>query len=435
LECLITGITHNGEGVARLDGQATFVPLAIPGETVDIRIVERKKNYQRAHLVEVIDPSPDRVVPACPYFPECGGCAYHHISYGRQLQLKREVVQNSLQRIGALNVEVNPVIGMEHPWYYRNKVEWHTGKESGQPRLGYYRQDSHRLIGIDKCLLISREMQEYSRYIKDHLQELKVPEDCKVTVRQSSGNGEIMLIFSGSASSDIDFARMLNYQEAASIYSIDQGLLRLHYGNQTLTETVAGLKLEIAPLAFLQVNHLQMEKMLEIIRDYACLQPDDTILDAYCGTGTIALALASSVRRAVGVESFKDSIKNAKRNAWQNNVTNCKFIKGACEKIVPELEENFDVVILDPPRAGCKSQLIQAVINQSPRSIIYVSCNPATLARDLAHLVKANYIVTKVQPIDMFPHTHHVECCVLLYRKDYIGEKGKKVTVEVGMNK
>ncbi len=417
MQCLITGITHKGEGVAKIDGQATFIPLAIPGETVEITIVERKKNYQRARLEEVINPSPDRAVPACPYFPECGGCAYQHINYGRQLQLKREVVQNSLQRIGNLEVEVNPVMGMEHPWHYRNKVEWHTGLESGQPRLGYYRQDSHRLISIDKCRLISREMQEYSRYIKDHLQEVNVPEGCEVIVRQSTSNGEIMIVFAGPGSSGIQFAPILKDMEAAAVYSVDQGITRLHYGSQTLNETVGGLELEIAPLAFFQVNHLQMEKMLEIIREYARLNPDDTILDAYCGTGTIALALASSVRRAVGVESFKDSIKNAKRNAYHNSITNCKFIKGACEKIVPELEESFDVVILDPPRAGCKSQLIQAIINKSPRSIIYVSCNPATLARDLALLAKANYVVTKVQPIDMFPQTSHVETVVRLDRE------------------
>lgn len=414
MQCLITGVNHKGEGVARIDGKVTFVPLAIPGETVEISITSQKKKFQQAYLERVMNPSPDRVVPSCPYFPACGGCAYQHVSYDRQLQLKREVVQNSLQRIAALEVEVNPVIGMEPPWHYRNKVIWHTGREFGQPSLGYYRQGSHRLMGIDDCSLISREMQEYSRYIKDHLQEFQVPEGCQVMLRQSAASRDIMIIFVGPGSSGMQFDSL--NEGKATVVSVDQGITRLHYGRPTLTETVADLKLEIAPLAFMQVNHRQMEKMLELIRYYACLQPDDTILDAYCGIGTIALVLAGEVRRVVGVESFKDSIKSAKRNAYHNGINNCQFIKGACEKIVPELEESFDVIILDPPRAGCKPELIQAVIRKSPRCIIYVSCNPATLARDLAIFNEAHFKVDKVQPLDMFPQTSHVETVVLMSR-------------------
>lgn len=417
LECYVDGISHTGEGVARIGGKATFISYAIPGETVTIKILEEKKNFQRAQLEEVNIPSTDRVDPPCPYYLKCGGCSYQHISYARQLEIKRQVVKETLKRIGGIDVAVNPVVGMENPWRYRNKVEWHTGNESGQPTMGYYINDSRVLIGIESCLLISQEMQDYSRYIKEHLEELKVPEDCEVILRQSSDE-QLMLIFNGTGASEIDFSKMLNYQEAASIYSIDQGSTRLHYGDQRLSETIGELNFEVSPQAFFQVNQTQTEKMMEIIKDYAQLRKNDTVLDAYCGTGSIALSLAGNVRRVIGVEGFKAAVKDAKRNAFNNNISNCKFIKGACEEIVPALEDEFNVIILDPPRNGCKKELIQAVINKSPRSIIYVSCNPSTLARDLALFKDTAYKVEKVQPIDMFPQTHHVETVVLMSRKD-----------------
>jgi 23S rRNA (uracil1939-C5)-methyltransferase len=416
LRCYVDGISHSGEGVARIDGKATFIPFAIPGETVEIKVIEDKKNYQRARLQEVITASPDRVDPPCPYYFKCGGCAYQHVSYPRQLELKRQVVKDSLKRIAGIDIEVNPVIGMEDPWRYRNKVEWHTGKESGELTMGYYINDSRVLMGIDNCLLISQEMQNYSKYIKDNLQELKIPNACEVIVRQSSANQELMLIFNGPGTSQIDFARMLNYQEAASIYSVDQGATQLHYGDQSLEDAISEIKYGISPLAFFQVNPQQTERLMEVIKDFAQIDKGDNVLDAYCGIGSIALGLAGKAKRVVGVESFKSAVKDAKRNAFKNDISNCKFIKGRCEEIIPDLKEHFDVVILDPPRSGCKAQLIESIVKMAPKRVVYASCNPATLARDLAAFVKADYNLVKVQPIDMFPQTGHVECVVLITR-------------------
>jgi len=416
LQCFVDGISHSGEGVARIDGKATFVPFTIPGETVEVKIIEEKKNFQRAELEQVLSASPDRTDPPCPYFFKCGGCAYQHIGYPRQLELKRQVVKESLKRIGGIDIEVNPVLGMEDPWRYRNKVEWHTGSKASEHTMGYYLNDSRVLMGIDSCLLISQEMQDYSNYIKDHLDELNIPDGCEIIIRQSSANQEMMLIFGGAGSREINFAKMLNYKEVASIYSVEAGVAQLHYGEQVLTDKIINRKYQISPLAFFQVNHQQTEKMMEIVKEYAQLGSNDTVLDAYCGTGSIALSLAGSARKVIGVESFKPAIRDAKRNAFKNKITNCKFIKGTCEKIVPDLEEQFDVVILDPPRTGCKPELIEALIKKTAKRIVYVSCNPATLARDLALLVKAGYNVAEVQPIDMFPQTSHVECVVRIYR-------------------
>ena len=416
MQCFVDGISHSGEGVARIDGKATFVPFTIPGETVEVKIIEEKKNFQRAELEQVLSASPDRTDPPCPYFFKCGGCAYQHIGYPRQLELKRQVVKESLKRIGGIDIEVNPVLGMEDPWRYRNKVEWHTGSKASEHTMGYYLNDSRVLMGIDSCLLISQEMQDYSNYIKDHLDELNIPDGCEIIIRQSSANQEMMLIFGGAGSREINFAKMLNYKEVASIYSVEAGVAQLHYGEQVLTDKIINRKYQISPLAFFQVNHQQTEKMMEIVKEYAQLGSNDTVLDAYCGTGSIALSLAGSARKVIGVESFKPAIRDAKRNAFKNKITNCKFIKGTCEKIVPDLEEQFDVVILDPPRTGCKPELIEALIKKTAKRIVYVSCNPATLARDLALLVKAGYNVAEVQPIDMFPQTSHVECVVRIYR-------------------
>ncbi|MEA4926960.1 MAG: 23S rRNA (uracil(1939)-C(5))-methyltransferase RlmD [Syntrophomonadaceae bacterium] len=416
MRCIIDGLTHSGEGVARIEGKATFVPFTIPGETVDVKIVEEKKSFQRARLENVVNPSPDRVAPPCLYYFSCGGCSYQHVQYPRQLELKRQVVREALKRIGGIEIEVNPVLGMDNPWHYRNKVEWHTWQKSGQLVMGYYLNDSRRLMDISSCLLISSEMQEYSNFIREHGEELKLPDNCEIVVRQSSASRELMLIFIGSGASQIDFARMLNFREAASIYSIEEGISRLHYGDQTLPETLDGIDYQISPLSFFQVNHRQTEKMLGIIRDYVRLESSDNVLDAYCGTGSIALNLAGSARLVVGVEAFKSAVKDAKRNAFHNHVANCKFIKGPCEDIVPGLEEHFHAVILDPPRAGCKEKLLEAIIKNKPKKIIYVSCNPATLARDLAVLVQGQYAVEQVQPIDMFPQTSHVEVVCLLER-------------------
>lgn len=416
MECKIDGLSHSGEGVARIEGKATFVPFTIPGETVDIEIVDEKKSFQRGKLVRILNLSADRVEPPCPHYFSCGGCSYQHVKYSRQLELKRQVVQETLKRIGGIEIGVNPVLGMEDPWHYRNKVEWHALRKAGRFVMGYYINDSRILMDIGNCLLISQEMQEYSSFIKEHAEELRIPDNCEIIVRQSSASRDLMLIFGGTGASGINFAKMLNFREVASIYSIDEGISQLHYGDQTLPENLAGIEYQVSPLSFFQVNIEQTGRMLEVIKEYARLEAGNTVLDAYCGTGSIALNLARSARLVVGIEAFKSAVKDAKRNAFNNHITNCKFIKGTCEDIVPGLEEHFNVVVLDPPRAGCKDKLIEAIIKKQPERIVYVSCNPATLARDLAEMTKAKYLVQAVQPVDMFPQTSHVETMVLLYR-------------------
>jgi 23S rRNA (uracil1939-C5)-methyltransferase len=414
LRCYVDGITHDGDGVSRIDGKATFIPYAIPGETVEIEISQTKKTWQKSVLKEIIVPSPYRVNPPCPHHYDCGGCSYQHIEYPHQLELKRQIVKDSLQRIGRIDASVDPVIGMDEPWHYRNKVTWHVIKESTQSKMGYFADNSRRLMDIDQCLLISHAMQQYSRIIKDHLTELRMPDSCEVTIRQSSVNQELMLLFNGVGASQIDFGRLLNYQEVASVFSFDREKIRLHYGEQYLAEKILDIIFEISPLSFFQINHPQTEKMVSLIKGWVELEPNDNILDAYCGIGSIALSVASQAGSIAGVEYNKSSVKDAKRCAYLNQIANCRFIKGACEEIIPSLDKYYDLVILDPPRAGCKKEVIDAVLKQNPRKIIYISCNPSTLARDLAFMVDDKYFVSKVQPIDMFPQTPHIETVVSL---------------------
>ncbi|HWQ76516.1 MAG TPA: 23S rRNA (uracil(1939)-C(5))-methyltransferase RlmD [Syntrophomonas sp.] len=415
MECYVDGISHGGEGVARIEGKATFIPYTIPGETVDAEIAEEKPNYQRGRVKAIVSPSPDRVKPPCRHFYNCGGCSYQHVAYPRQLELKQQTVTDALYRIGGIDIKVNPVIGMDNPWHYRNKVEWHAGIVAGRAVLGYYINNSHDLIPIDDCPLISEKMQSCSRYIADHYRELNLPDQGAVTVRQSS-LGQLMLIFHGTGASKIDFPQLTDRIEVDSVFSLERGKLRHHYGSKSLAEQLSGLDFEISPLSFFQVNHQQTEKMLQLIKAYAGLRGSENLLDAFCGTGSMALQLAGSIKTVTGVESLTAAVQDAEKNAVINHISNCRFISGKCEQIIPALKEKFDVVVLDPPRSGCKKALIQSVINISPRTIIYVSCNPATLARDLALFNNTAYTIETVQPLDMFSQTGHVENIILLQR-------------------
>jgi len=414
----VTGITHRGEGVGRVEGQAVFIPYAIPGETVEVEIRERKKNYLRAQLVDVVSASPDRVKPPCPHYYQCGGCTYQHMNYSRQLQLKQQVVQDNLIRIGKLEAEVEPVAGMDNPWRYRNKVEWHISKRDHYYLMGYYAQDSHELLPIETCLLISPEMEALSRHVREHLNDLSLPDQCRVTVRQSSANGELMLVFEGTGTGEADVQALADYPGLGSIYCVDREQIIHKCGRASLSEQLAGIDYEISPLAFFQVNHQQAELLVDVVQQFAQVGPADTVLEGYCGIGSLTLPLARKAGRIIGVESYKAAVQDARENARRNRIDNCEFIAGACEKVIPELEERFDVVVLDPPRAGLKKEVIEAVLKSAPQRIIYVSCNPGTLARDLKIFCRDGYAVKKVQPIDMFPQTFHVECVVLMSRVD-----------------
>jgi len=420
LQCEITGINHRGEGVGRIDGKVVFIPFAIPGETVEFSITQDKKSFLRGILQDIIKPSPNRVEPWCPHYYECGGCAYQHVDYDLELNLKRIVAADSLQRIGKLNVSVAPVIGMDNPWRYRNKVEWNYAAGDNGSVLGYMEHDGHNLLDIKTCKLITREMEGISTYIKDNKQLLRIPQKARITIRQSSVTKGLMVIISGFGSEQLNIDPLVNYPGMESIFTCARAQLHLRWGKTYLEERIGKIKYFLSPLSFFQVNHEQASKMFHQLREE--VGHSERLLDAYCGVGSISLLLASKAKIVYGIEEYPAAIDCAVRNAEINRISNCNFIAGACEEILAKCKADFDTVVLDPPRAGCDRRVMEALIKMSPLRIFYVSCNPATLARDLGILVQNGYVVNEVQPFDMFPRTSHVECCVLMCASSEAGK-------------
>ncbi|NLW90154.1 MAG: 23S rRNA (uracil(1939)-C(5))-methyltransferase RlmD [Syntrophomonadaceae bacterium] len=412
MQCRIEGINHKGEGVARLDGKATFVPGAIPGELVDVEIIVSKARYNQALLKGVLETSEGRINPLCPHYQGCGGCAYQHISYHRELEFKRQVVEDSLRRIGKLLAPVKPVIGMDEPTCYRNKVVWHilSGK------IGYYQPLSNKLTPIDTCNLISPEMERVIKPLTRLLPALSFVEPGEAVLRQSSLNGELMLVLRKLRS--YPSAKVLGAltETCSSIYGETRSHLKLLYGQDALIEEINGLRFRVSPQSFFQINHRQNEKIIDIILDYLALNGNESILDAYCGVGSISLSLAKKSERVLGIESNRQAVDDARANAMINHIDNCEFMSGACEKVLPGLGKKFDAAVIDPPRAGCRPEVIEVLAESGAKRIVYVSCNPATLARDLAQFAQLGYRIREVQPIDMFPKTYHVETVVLMSR-------------------
>lgn len=410
----IEGISHKGEGVGRINGKAAFIPFAIPGELVTVEIIEEKKRFIRAQILEVLEPSADRVVPKCPHYFECGGCALQHMTYNRQLKLKRRIVQDQLQRIGRLDCEVLPVIGMEDPWRYRNKVKWHLQKKDAQIQMGYFKDGSHELVDIKTCKLITAPMEKLSRLLKQNMRAAEIGKKASLVIRQSSADNSMLAVLNNLS---IEFTNNQDFPGLKTVYQQRNQKLEICRGTPGFHEQINSTRYDLSPLAFFQVNTVQTQKLYELIIQLAQPNPDDILLDAFCGSGTIALYLAPHVKKVTGVESYAPAIQDARKNAALNDIQHSEFIAGPCEKVIPELKEHFDIVILDPPRAGCKPELIQTITQKSPRCIIYVSCNPSTLARDLAIFNAKGYQINLVQPLDMFPQTGHVETICLMSKE------------------
>lgn len=416
MQAKIEGVSHRGEGVARIDGKVVFIPYAIPGEEVEIEIIQENKRFSRGKLAGICTASPDRREPACPAYYDCGGCTYQHVDYARELDLKRNVVKETLKRLGGIEVEVLPVIGMEEPYRYRNKVVWHTAMVNGKMQIGFYREGSHNLIPLDGCTLIHEDMEQVQNSLAANLSDLEVQPGTEISLRRSSWNGHMSLVVSGKCNIEALSAWALSLPGNFSLHVIQGSKVKTSQGKPFLEEQLCGLTFRVSPLAFLQVNHQQTEKLYQLIHQYAALSGRETVLDGFCGIGTITLSLAKNASQVTGVELYPQAVADAKQNAAINDIHNARFYAGSCEEVITTLNQPFDVVVLDPPRAGCKAQTIEAVLKTNAARIINVSCNPSTLARDLQLFASKGYTITQVQPVDMFPRTPHVECVVRIYR-------------------
>ena len=439
----ITSATAEGSGVGRTDdGIAVFVPLSAIGDELEVRILKVKKTYAFGKIENIITPSASRVESDCPYFAKCGGCVWRHISYEEECKIKAQKVRDAVERIGGIeNAEFKPIIACDNINRYRNKAQYPIGLDKdGNVIIGFYSFHSHRIIDCDDCILqpeIFTDVVNITRKFIDKTDNDIYNEFTgkgrlrHLYIRLGEVTNELMVCYvvNGNGLKQEDLLIKMLKDELPMLKSVvinsnrekTNVILgnknRVAYGSDHITDELCGLKFKISPFSFWQVNRKQAEKLYNKAKEYANLKFDEILLDLYCGTGTIGLTMAKDCKTLVGVEIIEDAIKDAKENAKANNIENAKFICGDAPKAAEQLKAEGlkpDVVILDPPRKGCGQDLVNTIYEMSPKRVVYVSCDPATLARDLKFFEEKGYITKEVTPCDMFSRTSHVESVVLL---------------------
>lgn len=434
----IHGLGSSGEGVGKVDGLTFFVEGALPGEEVLAEVETRKKNYAVAKLIEIVKPSPERTEPFCPLYKDCGGCQLQHLSYTAQLKWKRQQVVDAVKRIGKISgVEIFDALGMENPLRYRNKMQFPVGKNL---QIGCYARGSHKIIDTNSCMIQNEVNDKILAAVRKVAAKFNLPpynEDThKGFLRHVMGrvgsNGEFMIVLVTATKTfpnEKNFVRAL-VKELPNVTSIQQNVQTFHnnvilgrdtkilYGKPTIHDKIGGLTFNISARSFFQVNTAQAELLYKTALDFAEIRGNETVIDAYCGTGTISLFMAKKARKVIGVEVVSSAVNDAIKNARENKIRNAEFIVGDAVKILPKLFDVYaEVVVIDPPRTGCDRKVLETFAVMKPEKIIYVSCNPATLARDLKILEELGYQAKKIQPVDMFPFTSHVESVAQLVKK------------------
>ncbi len=401
IELQIDTMANGGRALGRYQGKVIFVSGAIPGETVRARVTQVRKRWSQAHVVRVLDASPHRIEPPCPYYGRCGGCHLQHIAYNAQPDYKRQVVVEQLRRIGHIErPPVEPVIAMNEPWFYRNHAQFSIS-ESGH--LGFQAARSHDVIAVDRCLLLHPLLDELHKAL-----DIDWPELERLSLRAGIRTGQRMCILktkTGQAPElTVDFPLSCVLQD-------HDGQDRVLIGKGTYDEVLREKTFRVSAASFFQVNTEQTEVMLDVIEQYLDPQPEDALLDVYCGIGTLSLPFADRVARIIGIEENQTAIQDALVNAGDSD--HVTLIPGKAERILPQLDEKISKAILDPPRQGCKPQVLTEIMRFAPSRIVYVSCDPTTLARDAAQFTAQGYTLTQAQPVDMFPQTYHIEIVTL----------------------
>lgn len=467
----IIGMNHDGEGVGRSEGYTLFVQGALPGEKVRVKVLKTKKQYGYAKLLDVLEASPDRVAAPCPIYDRCGGCQLQHWSYAGQLAWKRQHVVDALERIGKLRVAgeprptagaagaaggaegaettgrgpgitVLPTLGMAEPWRYRNKAQVPVGVTDGALVGGFYARGSHRIVDMETCLIQHEHNDDVVGRVKAIARDLGVTAYDEetgrgllrhVVVKKAFRTGEMMLVLvtNGRDIPHADAWIGLIREQIPHVVSICQNVntkqtnvifgdeTRVLWGRDVIYDYIGDVQFAISARSFYQVNPVQTEVLYGKTVEYAGLTGHETVIDAYCGIGTISLFLAQHAERVYGVEIVKEAIEDARTNAELNGMKHVTFEVGASEDVIPRWKEQgieADVIVVDPPRKGCDPRLLETILEMKPERVVYVSCNPSTLARDLRILEDGGYRTVEVQPVDMFPHTVHVESVALLVR-------------------
>ncbi len=438
----VEDITGQGSGIARVDGMAVFVPMTAVGDKINARILKVKKNYAFAKIEEITVPSAERILPDCECYSKCGGCVFRHISYEEELKIKRQRVYDALTRIGGIrDFEMGEIVGCKSPNSYRNKAQIPVGKDKeGSVITGFYAPHSHRIISTDRCALQPPEFDsiasEVKKWIIDHNISVYDENTRSGLVRHiylRRGGGEIMvcIVINGASiphkTELVSRLTSLNINITSIILNINTDDTNVILGKKcitlsgsdTISDTLCGLKFNISPLSFYQVNHDQTERLYGLAAEYAGLTGGELLIDLYCGAGTIGLSMAKNVRSLIGVEIVPEAIENARENARVNGIENAEFIcsdADAAAKLLAKRRVRPDVVVIDPPRKGCGASVIDSICEMSPSRVVYVSCDPETLARDLKLFDEKGFRTVKVTPVDMFPRTGHVETVVQLMK-------------------
>ncbi|MBO8483789.1 MAG: 23S rRNA (uracil(1939)-C(5))-methyltransferase RlmD [Bacteroidetes bacterium] len=456
---LIESVAAEGKALARVDGTVLFVPFAVPGDVVDVKVTKKKKNYMEGFILRIVTPSEHRIEPFCSHFGICGGCKWQPLPYQMQLQAKQQQVYDQLVRIGHLDVpEISPIIPSGKTEYYRNKLEFTFSRrrwifsdedpdsmsEAERCGLGFHvGKFFDKVLDIKQCYLQKDPSDRIRLFIKEYALEHGLE---FFDIREHTGflrnmfirtaeDGSVMLIVcfyhedAGARCALLD-AVSAEFPQITSLYYVINGKANdsiadqecvLYKGEEAIYEYMEGLKFKIGPKSFYQTNTEQAYRLYSVAREYAALTGHETVYDLYTGTGTIAQFVSSKARKVIGIEYVPEAIADAKENARANGITNCDFYAGDMKDILTdgfvEAHGKPDVVILDPPRAGIHPDVAEVILNAEPARIVYVSCNPASQARDLA-ILSGKYSITAVQPVDMFPHTHHVENVVRLDLKE-----------------
>lgn len=401
---VLTDMAYGGEAVGRHEGKAIFVPYAIPGESVRVQIVQDKGRFAYAKTLEVLTPSLQRVQPPCPYFGLCGGCHWQHVSYEAQLEYKRSIVRGQLKHIAGLSdVNVRPTLGMNTPWQYRNHAQFHVSSDG---QLGFVAAYGSQVIPIEQCLLLHPLLQD----LFDAL-DIELPGLQRLSLRAGVNTGEQMIIFEIEGDQPPELEVEL---PVSCVLLLSDGTPVTLLGSPYIHEQVAGRMYRISAPSFFQVNTEQTEVLLSLVTAYLDPNPDSIVLDVYCGVGTFALAVTTKAKEVIGIESNAAAIADAQANA--SGMDNVRFIHGSVEEILPTLDLQAPLAVVDPPRTGMDKNALSVLGALCPPRIVYVSCDPATLARDVQRLLAHGYRLREVQPIDMFPQTYHIECVAVMDR-------------------
>lgn len=441
----IVDIGQGGVGIGKYEGFTVFVEGGLIQDKVKVRINKSKKNYAVGDIVEIIEKSPFRVDRICSDdLKDCGGCQIQELDYNKQLELKTNEVKQVISRIGKLeNVEIHETIGMQSPCRYRNKAQFPIQNINGSTAIGFYKKKSHDVIPTDMCVIqhdindkiikiIKTYIQAYNVSIYNEMTHTGVLRHLVTKVGFTTNEVMVVLVANGTNLPHLNELAsvlqenipgfktlVLNINKAKTNVILGKEN-KVIYGNGKINDYIGDLVFEISPLSFFQVNPVQTEVLYNKALEYAELKENDTVFDIYCGIGSISLFLAQKATKVYGIEIVEDAIKDAKINAKLNNLNNVEFYVGKAEEVVPKMYsegKTANVVVVDPPRKGCDEKVLDTIVSMKPDRVVYVSCNPSTLARDLAYLDERGYKCVEIQPVDMFPHTMHVECCAKIVKK------------------